>query len=360
MQMAIDLAKMPFRQTLPNPQVGAIVVNNDVIVGMGSHLLAGNPHAEVYALEQARELSVGATLYVTLEPCTHFGKTPPCVERVISSGIKKVYIANLDPNPLVAGTSIQKLKEANIEVIVGLCASEAYEINRVFFHNIKIQQPFITLKAGMSLDARLATKNNISQWITSTDSRYDAHIERTKHDAILVGIGTVLADNPSLIPHLLEHNNVFPTRIILDSHLQTPLNSKILNTLQAQTWIVTLNKNNDKHQAYLQQGVKLLVVPDMHLATILNVLYKNNIFSLMVEGGEKILSSFMDENLFNQVICYVSPQLIGSKQAKSFYLGYGYSELDSNPKMIFKKVELLGADIKITAFNLKDSLCLQV
>ncbi len=349
MQQVLQLARMTPRQTLPNPQVAAIVIKDQQIVGIGTHLFAGGPHAEIYALNQAGDKAAGATLYVNLEPCAHFGRTPPCIEAVIKAKIAKVYVANLDPNPLVSGKGVAALRAAGIDVETGLCADEAAEINRVFFHNMRKQMPYVTLKAGMSLDGRIATKENRSQWITNAESRIDAHLYRVNHQAILVGVNTVITDNPSLTPHMLTNPEAVPIRIVLDRNLRTPLDAKFINDGAAPTWIITSNPDAILHQQYIVRSVRVLQVAELAIKTVLTTLYQNGICSLLVEGGEQIYSSFIDSGYVDQLVCYYSPQLIGSTQAKHLFAGNGFADLQSNMKFKISEVKQLGNDVKIVS-----------
>lgn len=349
MQKVLELAKLTPIQTRPNPQVAAIVVKYNEIIGIGCHLKSGQHHAEVHALNQAGKNAENATLYVNLEPCSHFGATPPCTDAIIASKIKKVVIANLDQNPLVSGTGVNKLRAAGIEVITEILSKEATEINQIFFHNIIAKKPYVTLKVGMSLDAKISTKQNISQWITSSESRVDAHQYRINHEAILVGVGTVISDNPSLTAHLIKNTSKNPIRVILDSRLETPLDSKVVVDNISPTWIFTMNKETSIHQKYIKNGCKILVVESMDLDHILDLLYQNNIYTLLIEGGERVYGEFLDKKLVNQIISYVSPQLIGSKDAKHLYAGAGFTNLVDNLKLEFTECKQIGNDIKIVA-----------
>lgn len=284
-----------------------------------------------------------------MEPCAHFGKTPPCADAIINAGISEVVVANLDPNPLVAGKGIQKLLDAGIKVVNGILNTEAAQLNQVFFHNIKTKLPYITLKAGMSLDAKLCSKTGYSQWITDIESRTDAHKYRTTHEGILVGVNTIITDNPSLTAYLVEGNPRNPLRIILDSQLTTPLSSKVVQDNAAKTMIITTNQDKDLHTKYTQHGVIIEVVAIMDLYSILVMLYQHNVYSILVEGGEKIYSSFLDAKLVNQLITYISPQLIGSKDAKHLFAGNGFATLADNLKLTFTEIKQLGNDVKLVA-----------
>lgn len=349
MQKVIELASTISNQTRPNPKVACIIVKNSQIIGTGIHLLKGKEHAEIYALHQASKNAAGATLYVNLEPCFHHGATPPCVEAIITSKITTVVIANQDPNPLVAGKSIARLKQAGINVITDILKNEAQAINQVFFHNITRNLPYITLKVGMSIDGRIATKHNISKWITDTASRTDAHSYRAIHEGILIGIESVISDNPNLTPYLVTtHVANNPIRIILDSQLRIPRDAKVIMDNSVATWIVTTQTkqsivnefNNFKH-------VKIISLENMQLANILSKLYQLGIYTLMIEGGERIYSSFIDTKLVNQIVTYISPQIIGSTAAKHFVAGDGFIDLQNNLKLKTVSVAQLDNDVKI-------------
>ena len=350
MQLAIELAKSVVNQTSPNPSVGAVLVKDGQIVGVGCHLFAGCNHAEIYALNMHPELAKGATLYVTLEPCSHFGKTPPCTDAIIEKCIKRVVIATLDPNSLVNGNGVKKLLAAGVEVEVGLLEQEAYELNKKYFYHIVNKMPYITLKAGMSLDGKLATANNESKWITSDLARDDAHIYRSSHDAIMVGVSTVLNDNPSLTTHRLK-NSKNPIRVILDRELKTPLNSQITTDKLSETWIIVNEQvTAEKMKPYLENDlVKIIKLDTNNLSMLLQELYKLGITSILVEGGNKLHTSFMEAGLFNQLLIYMAPKLIGGDKAPHFFSGRGFEKLTDAMKVKIKSVETLGEDIKIIA-----------
>ncbi|MDD3267533.1 MAG: bifunctional diaminohydroxyphosphoribosylaminopyrimidine deaminase/5-amino-6-(5-phosphoribosylamino)uracil reductase RibD [Burkholderiales bacterium] len=347
MQKVIELAKLTPIQTRPNPKVASIIVKNNEIIGIGCHLKKGEHHSEIHALQQANEKSQNATLYVNLEPCSHFGSTPPCADAVIKSGIKRVVIANLDPNPMVSGTGVKKLQDAGIEVIYGVLDKEASSINQVFFHNITTQKPYVTLKVGMSLDAKIATKDNLSQWITSRDSRADSHQYRVSHEGILVGVGTIINDDPTLTAHLVNNSPRHPIRIILDTRLETPIISKVVNDGLAPTWIITTNTDLNDHKPYQDKNCKIISLPSIDTDKVLKELYQHGIYSLLIEGGERVYSDFLDSKNVNQIISYISPQMIGSKDAKHFYAGLGFNNLASNLKLEFIECKQLSSDIKI-------------
>lgn len=349
MKLALQLAESTKGQTSPNPIVGSVVVRDGEVVGMGAHLKAGTEHAEVHALKMAGAKAKGATIYVTLEPCSHHGKTPPCADLIIEKGLKRVVIATLDPNPLVAGKGVEKLQKANIEVEVGILEAEALEINKVFFHFIATKTPFVTVKTATSLDGKIATVKGESKWITGDAAREDVHQLRHEHDAILVGIGTVLADNPSLTTRI-KTGGKNPIRIILDHHLQTPLTAKIVADQEAETWIVTSNKapgNKQKQLATL--GVKVINVTQdkIDINELLRILGEEGITSLFVEGGSTVNDSFLRARCINELITYLAPKLIGGQAAPTSFSGTGFSSLKDALQLEIKTVTKIGDDLKI-------------
>lgn len=351
MNLALQLASATVGQTSPNPMVGSVVVNNGEIVGVGTHLKAGTGHAEVHALNMAGEKAKGGTIYVTLEPCSHFGKTPPCADLIIARGINRVVIATLDPNPLVAGRGVAKLRDANIEVVTGILKVEAEELNKVFFHYITKKLPYVTMKSATSLDGKIATSTGESKWITGVEAREDVHQLRHRHDAILVGIGTVLADNPSLTTRL-ETGGKNPIRIILDTRLQIQTNCKVVTDQLAETWIITTNQANvSKLQQLKELGVKVFRLEEdtIEISTMLQLLGKNGITSVFVEGGGMVNDSFLRSKLINEVITYIAPKIIGGKDAPSAFSGIGFQSLTEALNLKVKEVKQLGNDIKIVS-----------
>lgn len=349
MRLAIELAANTNGQTSPNPLVGAVVVKENQIVGMGAHLKAGEAHAEVHAIKMAGEKAKDATIYVTLEPCSHFGRTPPCADLLIKSEVKRVVIASTDPNPLVAGQGIERLRKAGIEVDVGILREEAEELNEVFFHYISTGMPYITLKSATSLDGKIATVSGESKWITSEESRLDVHKYRHQHDGILVGINTILKDDPELTTRLpLGGKN--PIRIVLDTNLRTPLDAKLVNDNKAQTWIIVgQNVATEKIKAMQEKYAEVIEMPSTVLDTldVLKVLGEKGITSLFVEGGSQINGSFIKAKAINQVITYIAPKIIGGASAPTSIGGAGFEKINDCLALQIKSVETIGADIKI-------------
>ncbi len=351
MKLAIELAANTKGQTSPNPLVGAVVVKDNQIVGIGAHLKAGQAHAEVHAINMAGEKAKGATVYVTLEPCSHFGKTPPCADLLIKSGVKRVVIASTDPNPLVAGKGIAKLKEAGIDVEVGLLQKEADELNEVFFHYMSTGLPYVTIKTATSLDGKIATATLESKWITSQEARLDAHTYRHQHDAILVGVNTILKDDPALTTRLPQGGKN-PIRIILDTSLRTPLSANVVNDKAAPTWIVVgCNAEREKVAAMEEKQVEIIQMPTekIDIPTLLKILAEKGITSLFVEGGAQVNGSFIKAKAVQQVITYIAPKIIGGESAPTSFGGEGIEKLSEALELEIKSVEKIGPDLKIVA-----------
>ncbi|WP_208601789.1 bifunctional diaminohydroxyphosphoribosylaminopyrimidine deaminase/5-amino-6-(5-phosphoribosylamino)uracil reductase RibD [Parageobacillus thermantarcticus] len=351
MRLAIEMAKAGIGQTSPNPIVGAVVVKNGEIVGLGAHLKAGEPHAEVHAIRMAGEKAKGATVYVTLEPCSHYGKTPPCADLLIEAGVRRVVVATTDPNPLVAGKGIEKLRNAGIDVKLGVLKEEADELNRVFFHYIATKTPFVTLKYASSLDGKIATATGESKWITSEAAREDVHRYRAVHDAILVGVNTVIVDNPSLTVRLPEGGKN-PIRIVLDTHLRTPLDATILRDGQAETWMIVGSEVSDeKKKRYENENVQVISMstPHIDIDELLHVLGERRITSLFVEGGSHVHDSFVRAKAVNEIVAYFTPKLIGGKQAPTPIGGIGFASMADVMQLEIRRVETIGPDIKIVA-----------
>ncbi|MGR3764677.1 bifunctional diaminohydroxyphosphoribosylaminopyrimidine deaminase/5-amino-6-(5-phosphoribosylamino)uracil reductase RibD [Rossellomorea sp. NS-SX7] len=357
MELALSMAKATQGQTSPNPAVGAVVVNDGAIVGLGAHLKAGEGHAEVHAIKAAGEKAKEADIYVTLEPCSHYGKTPPCSQLIISSGIKRVFIASTDPNPLVSGKGIEQLRDAGIQVHVGECQAEALELNKHFFHFIKHKTPYVTLKTAVTLDGKTAASSGDSKWITSEQSRLDVHYDRHRHDAILVGVNTIIRDNPHLTTRLPQGGKN-PIRIILDNDLRTPLESNIVKDNESKTIIITSEsvKEEDKIP-FMEAGCEIISLPlsriDLH--QVLKELGTRSIQSVYVEGGSAVHGSFLEENAFQELIMYMAPKLIGGKDAFTSFGGRGISSITEGMDMNIVSVDSIGEDIKIVAVPKKQS-----
>ena len=349
MELALSLAESTIGQTSPNPSVGAVVVKDGKVIGLGSHLESGQAHAEVHALAQAGVNAEGAEIYVTLEPCAHYGKTPPCADLIVKHKLKKVYIACLDPNPSVAGKGVKRLKQAGIEVEIGLLEAKALEINRTFFHFMKTKKPFVTLKAAMTLDGKTAAASGDSRWITSEEARRDVHMERHRHDAILVGINTVKKDNPHLTTRLPQ-GGINPIRIILDTHLQIPSNAHVLDDV-ASTWIICGQEADVSSFEQKHPQVKVIQLPTkaIELEDVLVLLGEQQVQSLYVEGGSTIHSSFIRQQLFDKCHWYVAPKILGGTDAYTTVGGISPQLMSDAVTLEFTSVIQLGPDLKLVA-----------
>ena len=357
MKIALELAGRAEGYTSPNPLVGAVVVKNGKIVGQGYHMKAGNPHAEVHALNDAGESAKGATLYVTLEPCCHYGRTPPCTEAVIKAGISRVVTALTDPNPLVAGQGLKRLRDAGIEVVSGVLAQEAARQNEVFLKYITTKLPFVALKAAVSLDGKIATATGESKWITGPQSREYTHRLRHKYDAILVGVNTVLADDPSLTTRLPDGGGIDPIRVVLDSRCRTPLNAKILTQKSNAVTIIatTPNADTDKVQALQAAGAEVLVVPGsgdkVDIVNLLKELAKKSITGILVEGGAAVHGAFLTAKMVDKVYWFIAPIIIGGNAAPGAVGGKGIKKLSEAVRLDNITVKRFGEDICIESYN---------
>lgn len=356
MELALTLARAAEGRTWPNPMVGAVVVREGRIVGMGAHLQAGTPHAEVHALNMAGERAKEGTLYVTLEPCSHYGRTPPCVERVIASGIRRVVVATLDPNPQVSGRGVKRMRQAGIEVEVGLCEAQAQELNEVFFHYITKKRPFVIVKTAMTLDGKIATESGDSRWVSGPQAREYVHRLRDRVDAILVGIGTVLADDPLLTTRLPEGGKN-PLRIVVDTHLRIPERARVLDVTEAATLIACGHHAPvDKMERLRSRGVEVMPLPErggrVDLSALLKALGEKEIACLLVEGGAEINGSLLMEGLIDQVITFLAPKLIGGK-GLSPYAGKGFAQMSDACELTRVRMEAFGEDWTVIGYPRK-------
>jgi len=316
MKLALKLAAKGRGYASPNPMVGAVIVKDDRIIGLGYHQCCGQNHAEINAIENATESTAGATLYVTLEPCCHYGKTPPCTDRIIHNKIKRVVIGSADSNPLVSCRGITQMQSSGIEVRIGVMEDKCRNLNEVFFHFMETGLPFVTLKYAQTLDGRIATAIGQSQWISSPSSLRFAHQLRAAHDAILVGIGTVLKDNPTLTVRNARGRN--PLRIVLDSGLAIPVDVNVMQNLsQTPTLIVTTKPSSDPDfQKLARAGADVVTVdPDkrghVDLRKLLPLLAARTISSVLIEGGAGVITSALRDNLANRLVAIIAPKIIG-------------------------------------------------
>lgn len=358
MQLALDLAASAKGNTNPNPLVGAVIVKDGVIVGTGLHRKAGEPHAEVHAFRMAGEHAKGATLYVTLEPCSHYGKTPPCANLVKESEVSRVVIAMQDPNPAVAGKGIQLLRDAGIEVDVGVLEEQSRRLNERFIHNMQTKRPFVISKYAMTLDGKIAAHTGHSKWVTSAAAREDVHHIRHEVDAILVGVGTVIADNPSLTTRLKDRNGKNPIRIIMDTSLRTPLQANVLNVEEAQT-IIVCSEEVTQEQIDVFEAHCVTVLPvcrnseGLHIDEMLEKLYLLGITDILVEGGSAINASFLQSAAIDKYVIYIAPKILGGRLSLTPIAGYNADSMDEAWNVEFDSFDQIGQDLRIIAYPKK-------
>lgn len=348
MQRAIALAKKGKGWTNPNPIVGCVIVRDGQIVAEGYHQRYGEWHAERNAILSYQGDLTGTTAYVTLEPCCHHGRTPPCSALLIEKGISTVVIGSRDPNPLVSGQGVQALLDAGITVIQDVLKDECDKLNPIFFHYIQTKRPYVLMKYAMTADGKIATCGGESKWITSEVARKFVQQTRHEYSAIMVGVETLLADDPMLNCRLPDSKQ--PIRIICDSNLRTPLTSQLVATAkQYRTLIATINTNEKQHQAYQQYGVEILVTKAnnkrVDFADLLQKLGQLYVDSLLVEGGATLNFSLLESGLVNRVHCYIAPKLVGGVTAKTPIGGVGIEQLCNAIKLKQPTVSLIGDDI---------------
>ncbi|WP_408954392.1 bifunctional diaminohydroxyphosphoribosylaminopyrimidine deaminase/5-amino-6-(5-phosphoribosylamino)uracil reductase RibD [Natroniella sp. ANB-PHB2] len=346
MSLALDLAKKALGRTSPNPLVGAVVVKEGEVIGTGYHHYAGGFHAEANVLSSIGEAAKGATMYVTLEPCSHYGKTPPCAKFIIESGIKKVVIAMKDPNPKVAGKGIKMLESAGIKTEVGLLKEEAVKLNEDYIKYMKTNTPFVILKNAMTLDGKIATKKGDSKWITGEGSREFVHRLRDRVDGILVGIGTVLADDPRLTTRLPEGGED-ATRIVLDDELKIPLDAKLVTQKSSAPTIIATTEQADqaKKKKLKEAGVEVVeagIKNKVDLKILLEELGKRELISLLVEGGSQINASFLETKLVDKLYYFIAPKIIGGREAIPVVAGRGVNKIEAG--VVIEQLEVTKVD----------------
>lgn len=361
MAQALRLARQGLFTTSPNPRVGCVIVKNHQIVGTGAHLMAGEPHAEVYALREAGAKAEGADVYVTLEPCSHHGRTPPCVEAVIAAKPGRVIIAMQDPNPLVAGRSVAALRALGIEVVVGVMEIEAQALNPGFISRMTRGLPYVRAKIAASLDGRTALNNGKSQWITSEAARLDVQQWRAQSCAIMTGIGTVHADNPSMTVRL-ENTSRQPLRIIVDSRLQTPTESKMLDAANLQhspLLIVYAHDQNQRAHELKACGAELVSLNGnagkVDLKALLQFLAQRGINEVLVEAGQGLNGALLHAGLIDEFIFYYAPKLMGDA-AKAMFAMPVLKEMQQAVDLQILDVRQVGRDIRLQAKPVKTTL----
>lgn len=353
MKLALDLAKKGIGLVNPNPMVGAVIVKDNKIIGKGYHEKYGQNHAEVNAIKSATESIEGSTMYVTLEPCSHYGNTPPCVDRIIKNKISKVVIASHDPNPLVSGRGIKKLRENGIEVVTGILDDENKRLNEVFMKYIIEKIPFVVMKIAMSLDGKICTASGHSKWISCDKSREEVHKLRGNLSAILVGVNTVIKDNPKLTCRIEGGKN--PIRIITDSTLRIPLESNVINDNQSRTIIVTTDRADYKKAEELKsRGIELLFTNSkenrVDLKDMIRKLGELKIDSILLEGGSQLNFSALNEGIVDKVQFYIAPKIIGGVNSKTPIEGLGIDKLSDCFKLKNMITSNIGEDVLIEGY----------
>lgn len=360
MRLAMQLAGNAIGRTSPNPLVGAVIVKDNRVVGCGWHRKAGTPHAEIHALNQAGELAQGADVYVTLEPCAHYGKTPPCAKALVEAKVKNVYGGLLDVNPKVAGKGFKILEDAGIHVEYGFLQDELRKQNEVFFKWIEHKKPFVVLKAAMTLDGKIATATGQSKWITNETSRAYGYKLRDIYDGIMVGINTVIEDNPMLTARVDGGKN--PIRIVVDSSLKIDINANVVQDKSAKTIVATTDKaDKDKILKLQAQDVDVIVVDKdendkVDIEKLLDILGQQNICSILVEGGATLSGSFVAKKLVDKVYFFIAPKIVGGKEAKTPVAGTGILNLQEALALKDIQIEKLEEDILIIGRVDKDKV----
>ncbi len=350
MKIAVEIAKKGCGYVNPNPMVGAVIVKDGEIIGKGCHEKYGELHAERNALESCTKIPKGATIYVTLEPCCHYGKTPPCTEAIIASGIAKVVVGSIDPNPLVAGKGVERLRQNGIEVVEGVLEDECNNLNEVFFHFIKEKTPYVVMKYAMTMDGKIATCNGKSKWITGEAARQNVHKDRHRYSAIIVGVDTVITDNPLLTCRIPNGRN--PIRIICDTNLRTPITSQIVTTANCiPTYIATACTEKQKQKPFLDAGCMLLHISqkDSHidLNELMLKLGEEKIDSILLEGGAALNYSALQSGIVNKVQAYIAPKLFGGRNANSPVAGLGVESPNDAFQLTDSKITRFGEDFLI-------------
>ena len=362
MARAIELAARARGRTSPNPMVGAVLVCGDAIVGEGFHARAGESHAETIALELAGSAARGADLYVNLEPCSHHGRTPPCADAIIQAGVARVFAAMRDPNPKVDGRGIARLRAAGVKVHVGLLGGEAVRLNEIYCTNVKTGLPQVTLKIGMSLDGKTATRTGEARWITGEASRNRVHEMRNAVDAVLVGIGTILADDPDLTTRLPGTDCRHPDRVVIDSHLRIPSRARVLaHRNRGRTILIAGPHAAESRTRELRElGAEVIIVEGgerrVDLRLVVARLYALGITSVLIEGGSEIAASSLEAGIVDKLVFFIAPLLIGGREAPSVIGGRGVGPLAEALRLRNVRWDTVGEDIMVEGY-VREPVC---
>ncbi|GAB0055985.1 Riboflavin biosynthesis protein RibD [Candidatus Magnetaquicoccaceae bacterium FCR-1] len=363
MALALRLAARATGRTRPNPVVGCVIVRDGEIVGQGYHPQAGAPHAEVFALREAGERARGACAYVNLEPCSHHGRTPPCADALIRAGVTRVVVAMIDPNLQVSGRGVERLRAAGIEVVVGVRAEEAFELNRPFVTWIEQERPLITLKLAASLDGKTATRTGESQWITGPAARARVQRMRDQHDAVLVGIGTILADDPRLNCRMPGGRD--PVRVVVDSRLRIPDDARVFDSsVDSPLWIATGRGANFARAEALGSRANVRVIPcretpdgRVNLSDLMSRLAELDLTSVLCEAGSVLTGALLEAGLADRLALFVAPKLIGGKDSRGLLDSIGIGSLADAQRLVNMNVSQVGEDLLIEG-DFEGSRCL--
>ncbi|MDX9723400.1 MAG: bifunctional diaminohydroxyphosphoribosylaminopyrimidine deaminase/5-amino-6-(5-phosphoribosylamino)uracil reductase RibD [Myxococcota bacterium] len=355
MFLALQQARRADWRTHPNPRVGAVLVKDEQVVAMGYHAAAGERHAEVDALSKVGMRAEGCELFVTLEPCNHFGRTPPCTEAIVAAGIKRCVMGSVDPDPRVSGRGIAALRSAGLEVEVGVLEQHCRQLNQPFFKRLLHRLPFLTLKLAVSMDGRIATRSGQSQWISGAAAREDVHRLRAEHDAILVGTGTLLADNPQLTARTPEPPRRQPLRVVLDRRLRVDPDAAVLDLSRAPSILVTQRGRRDDARLLHGANTALPIIEvegdesGLHLRELFEQLAARELTTVLCEGGAGLAGALLDGGLVDRLVLYLAPILIGGRDALSPVGGLGFERLEEALRLHIESVDRLGDDLRIIA-----------
>lgn len=360
MRRALQLARKGAGRTSPNPAVGCVIVKDGVIAGEGWHKKAGTPHAEIHALRQAGELAFAADLYVTLEPCSHFGKTPPCADAIVAAGVARVFVGMIDPNPHVSGRGVAKLRAAGIDVVTGIHEADCRDLNLPFIKQVTTGLPYVTMKSAMTLDGKTAALSGDSKWITCERSRKLVHRLRSTMDAVLTGSGTLLADDPQLTVRMAKGKN--PLRIVVDSNLRTPVNCRLMEEAHKTPVIFAAIRGEDsKVKALTEKGAEVLLCSGkdgaVDLSDLMRRLGERGIQSILLEGGERLCGEMLRNGLIDRFLLFYAPKLLGGK-GKLLFAGAGAALMQDSLPLSIRKVSRVGVDILVEAYP--EGKCLPV
>ena len=357
MRLALQLAEKGLGWTSPNPMVGAVIVREGRVIGQGYHHRCGEPHAEREALANCTESPAGASMYVTLEPCCHHGRQPPCAEAILEAGIARVVVGSWDPNPLVAGKGLAQLRARGVAVEEGVLQAECDALNQVFFHYIRTGRPYVVMKYAMTLDGKIATRTGASRWVTGEAARRRVHQDRHRYSAIMVGIGTVLADDPLLTCRMEGGRD--PLRVICDSHLRIPLDSRVVQTAREVPTIIACVGGGPARKAELEQaGCRVWELPDregrIDLSVLLERLGAGQVDSVLLEGGGTLNWAALQEGVVQKVQAYIAPKLFGGAAARSPVAGLGIASPGQAVRLCRTAVTQLGEDYLLEGEVLAD------